>query len=266
MAASDPLNEIDLAAYADRQLAPERAVQVEAWLARDAEALARMTAIRRQNDRLGQAFSPWMAEPIPERLLRAAVPPLDAAPRRGWRIPAAMAATLMVGVATGWIARESTIERQGTPLSFPREVALSHVLYTAEPRRPVEVWANEEASLVRWLSRRTAVEVPAPNLNELGFALVGGRLLSGNEKPTGLFMYENADKQRLTLQWRKSDAGTSEAAFRYAHENGVGVFYWVDAHSTYALSGNLDRDKLLAVARVVYGQLAAAEAKPKSGG
>jgi anti-sigma factor RsiW len=263
MAASDPLNEHDLSAYADRQLAPERAAQVEAWLARDAEAMARVGEIRQQNARLGQALSHWLDEPIPERLLEAAVPPAQASRGGRWRIPAALAATLLVGVAAGWFARESTIERQGTPLTFPREVALSHVLYTAEPRRPVEVWANEEASLVRWLSRRTAVDLTAPNLNDLGFALVGGRLLSGNQKPTGLFMYENADKQRLTLQWRKSDPGTSESAFRYAHENGVGVFYWIDAHSTYALSGNLERDKLLAVARVVYGQLAAAEAKPR---
>ncbi len=43
-------------------------------------------------------------------------------------------------------------------------------------------------------------------------------------------------------------------------EDGVGVFYWIDEDCGYALSGRLDRGQLLAIARVVYGQLAAAEA------
>ena len=72
----------------------------------------------------------------------------------------------------------------------------------------------------------------------LGFALVGGRLVAGNEKPTALVMYENAEKQRLTLQWRKQEPGAGETAFRYALENGVGVFYWIDDQCAYALSGN----------------------------
>jgi anti-sigma factor RsiW len=56
--------------------------------------------------------------------------------------------------------------------------------------------------------------------------------------------------------------GTGETAFRYAVENGVGVFYWVDDNCGYALAGNLDRAQLLAIARVVYGQLAVQEPTP----
>ena len=75
-------------------------------------------------------------------------------------------------------------------------------------------------------------------------------------------MYENADKERLSLQVRKQPPGAGETAFRYAHENGVGVFYWIDDACGYALSGNVDRGQLLKIAHVVYGQLAAAEAAP----
>ena len=106
-----------------------------------------------------------------------------------------------------------------------------------------------------WASRCTR-----PISTRVGYALVGGRLVAGNEKPTALFMYENADKQRLSLQVRKQAAGPHETAFRYAEENGVGVFYWIDDACGYALSGNVDRAQLLEIAHVVYGQLAAAEA------
>src|SRR5438094_258370 len=119
--------------------------------------------------------------------------------------------------------------------------------------------AAEVERLVTWLSRRLGLAVHAPDLNGAGFALVGGRLVAGNERPTALFMYENADKQRLSLQVRKQPPGTSEVAFRYAIEDGVGVYYWIDDACAYALSGQVDRAQMLTIGRAVYAQLAAAE-------
>ena len=80
--------------------------------------------------------------------------------------------------------------------------------------------------------------------------------------PAALFVYENTDKQRMTLQVRKQTHAGGETAFRYAVEDGVGVYYWIEDNCSYALSGNLDRAQLLAIGRVVYGQLAALEAAP----
>jgi anti-sigma factor RsiW len=257
-----PITDDDLQAYADGQLADERREAVEQAVARDSSLAARITAIREQNAELRHAFDPWLAEAVPSRLAAAA----EGRAARGILVrlwPAyAAAATLALGAAAGWIARDAVLERSGTPLTFARQAALTHVLYTADQRRPVEVWANEEASLARWLTRRMGTQAHIPDLTPLGYALVGGRLVAGNEKPTGLVMYENTDKQRVTLQWRLSKekekvGATGETAFRYAHEDGVGVFYWIDEDCAYALSGPLDRTQLLAVARVVYGQLAA---------
>ena len=259
-----PILDADLHAYADRRLAPKEAAAVEAALAREPALAAQVADIRAQNAALRDALDPMLAERIPERLLDAARPP--AATMRGagagrWRVPLfAVAATLVLGVALGWLGRDALIERAGTPTTFARQAAFAHALYATDARRPVEVWAAEEKGLVTWLTKRLGFPVRAPDLNSVGWALVGGRLVAGNEKPTGLFMYENADKERLTLQVRRQAPGTSETAFRYAVENGIGVFYWIGEDCGYALSGNIDRAQLLAVARVVYGQLAALEA------
>ena len=212
------------------------------------------------------ALDPWLAEPIPERLLAAATGPAKGA-RRTF---AALARALRRrrghagrwAWALGWFARDVDLERAGTPTTFTRQAALTHVLYASDVNRPVEVWAAEEKRLVTWLSKRLGFAVNAPDLNSTGFALVGGRLVAGHQNPTALFMYENADKQRLSLQVRKQPVDGGEVAFRYAVENGVGVFYWIEDNCSYALSGNLDRAQLLAVGRVVYGQLAALEASP----
>src|SRR5512144_2633640 len=182
----------ELSAYADRQLAPERTAAVESALAEDPALAGRVAEIRAQNAALRDALDPMLAEPIPQRLLAAACPPSVRRTSGAWwrRIAApafAAAATLVLGVGAGWFARDLAIERTGTPTTFARQAALTHVLYAGDARRPVEVWANEEQALARWLTRRLGFAVRAPDLNGVGYALVGGRLVAGNEKPTALF-------------------------------------------------------------------------------
>jgi anti-sigma factor RsiW len=254
----------DLHAYADGQLAPERAAQVGAALEREPGLAARLTDIQQQNARLRAALDPWLGEALPPELVDAAKPPRswrNRRVRRAWPvIVLAAAASLFVGIGLGWQFRNEMLEQAGTPVTFPRQAASTHALYAADANRPVEIWANEEERMVRWLSKRLSFPLRAPNLNDVGFALVGGRLVAGNEKPGALFMYENADKQRISLFVRKDEERTRETAFRYAYEDGVGVFYWIDDACGYALSGKLERAQLLSIARLVYGQLAPPDA------
>jgi anti-sigma factor RsiW len=256
------VSETDLQAYADGKLPEERRAGFTAALERDPVLAARIAAIRKQNADLRDAFDPWLAEPLPRELIAAAKPSRDRRPPRGrWAMPAlASAATLIIGIGLGWMGRGEVLHLEGTPTTFPREAALTHALYATDPNRPVEIWANEEDRLVRWLSKRLNFPLHAPNLHAMGYDLVGGRLVAGNARPAAQFMYENADKQRISLLVRKDNERTSESAFRYALEDGVGVFYWIDDACGYALSGRLDKAQLLAIARVVYGELAAAEA------
>jgi anti-sigma factor RsiW len=259
-----PLTDADLNAYVDGALAPARAADVEQVLARDAAIATRVADMRQQNSILREALDPWLSDPIPPALLDAARMPRAAVRWRRFAPYFAAAATLLLGVASGWSLRDATLEHGGTPTTFARQAALTHALYAGDVNRPVEIWAAEEKRLVTWLSKRLGFGVHAPDLNGAGFALVGGRLVAGNERPTALFMYENADKQRLSLQVRKQPPGTSDVAFRYAVEDGVGVFYWIDEVCAYALSGQLDRAQMLTIGRAVYAQLAVAEtATPK---
>ncbi len=252
-----PVSEAELHAYADGQAAPERIGVIAAALRDDPAQAAFVAGLRAQSAALRDALDPMLAEPIPPRLLEAA-----ARPRRAWRealVPAGAAALLALGCAAGWFARDATLREAGTPTTFARQAALTYALYSADVNRPVEVWAAEEKRLVTWLSRRLGFAVHAPDLNGFGYALVGGRLVAGNAQPAAFFMYENADKQRLTLQVRKQSEGPADAAFRYTLEDGVGVFVWVDDRCGYALSGRMERGQLLAISRLVYGQLAAAD-------
>jgi anti-sigma factor RsiW len=262
---SVPLSDDDLNAYVDGQLPPERAAHVAADVERDPALAARAAAIRAHNAQLRDALDPWLSERLPRELIAAATP--SKSQRRGlgrrlWPV-LATAASLCVGIALGWLVRGEVLQQAGMPVTFSRQAALTHALYATDPNRPVEIWANEEERLVRWLSKRLSFQLHAPNLNDVGFALVGGRLVAGNEKPGALFMYENADKQRISLLVRKDGEHSRETGFRYAVEDGVGVFYWIDDNCGYAVSGNLDRSQLLSIAHLVYGRLAALESTPK---
>ncbi len=264
MKAALPLTDDDLHAFADGQLDPDRAAQIGNALERDPSLAARVADIRLQNARLRDALDPWLGEVLPRELVDAAKPSgsrRDRAARSAWLVPAfAAAASVLIGAGLGWQFRGQMLQHAGTPITFSRQAAITHALYASDANRPVEIWATEEERMVRWLSKRLSFQLHAPNLNDAGFALVGGRLVAGNEKPGAMFMYENADKQRISLLVRKDGEPTRETAFRYAFEDGVGVFYWIDDTCAYALSGSIDRAQLLSVARLVYGQLAALDA------
>jgi anti-sigma factor RsiW len=261
MSSGLPLPEDDLHAYADNRLPPERAQEVSAVLARDPALAGRVAEIRRQNALLRDALDPWLAEPLPPKLLHASAG--SAHSSLPWLRPAlAVAASLVIGAVIGWFGRGEILQLEGTPVTFPRQAALTHALYAADVNRPVEVWAAEEQRLVTWLSKRLGFQLRAPDLQQVGFSLVGGRLVAGNEKPGALFMYEDSDRHRISLLVRKDNVSSHETAFRYAYEDGVGVFYWIDDNCGYAISGRIDKGQLLSIARVVYGQLAAFEAAP----
>ena len=61
--------------------------------------------------------------------------------------------------------------------------------------------------------------------------------------------------KRLTLYISKPHAGEQMTAFRFAQDNGVSVFYWIDKDCDYALSGEVDKPTLARVASSVYKQL-----------
>jgi len=208
---------------------------------------------------LHELYDPILEEPVPERL-RARV----ARPRR-WRAAAIAAGWIALGLATGVLAGwQLHAWRAGAPNAlaqvdvpgFVKRAAVAHAVYSPEVRHPVEVGADQEAHLVAWLSKRLGTPLRAPHLEEVGYFLVGGRLLPGENGPVAHFMYQCKKGTRVTLYVRGNAPGSQETAFRYSAEGNVKVFYWIDRRLGYALSsGDIATDDLLKVANAVYQQL-----------
>jgi anti-sigma factor RsiW len=243
------MNENSLHAYVDGQASEAERREVEAALAADPALAARVRDYSAQNAALHARFDPLLDEPHALAVPRA---------RSGaWQRWGGLAATLLLGVVCGYFARGWITPGASAP-SLARQAALAYAAYVPEVRHPVEVTAAEEPHLLAWLSKRLAVPLKAPSLSSAGYSLLGGRLLPPSQAddpaPIALLMYENAQGRRLTLLVKRS-AVNSETAFRFADDGGAKVFYWIDGPLGYALAGDLPRDELLQVARLVYQQL-----------
>jgi anti-sigma factor RsiW len=247
----------ELQAYADGRVDPDQKAVIDAWLAEHPDEAERIDAYRRFGEGLRTLYDPVLEEPVPGRLMRSA-----GATRR-WLPVAKAAAWLVFGLAVGVLAGWQLHEWQTPPpvavdpaAVMARRAAMAHATYSPEVRHPVEVGADQEQHLVTWLSKRLGTKVRAPRLDEAGMSLVGGRLLPGESGPVAQFMYQTPAGRRITLYVRAEARGHRETAFRYARENNVGVFYWIDGECGYALaSADLAKDELLRVATLIYKQL-----------
>ena len=255
------IDDNDLHGYVDGLLDAGDRLEVEAWLAdRPAEA-RRVRAWTEQNRLLHQQFDPVLNEPVPQRLLVAAGAFRRSGSTLRWMRAAAVIGFVAVAGLVGYglgLREASPMLVQSAPLPLPHVAAVAHAVYVPEVKHPVEVAAADAGHLVAWLSKRLDRQLKAPDLSADGYSLLGGRLLAGEAGPVAHFMYENPEGQRVTLYVRREDAAkgqTDDTAFRYAVEDGVGVFYWVDHDSGFALSGELDRQALLSLAHTAYSQV-----------
>lgn len=198
-----------------------------------------------------------LREPVPAALLAAA----SGRPGAGWRTMGLAAALLLAFVAgwgthAQWLRDPAGSAVVASARGFAHDAAVAHAVYTPEKRHPVEVAAAEQQHLVQWLSRRLDRPLKVPDLSAQGYALVGGRLLPGDDGARAQFMFENPAGARVTLYLGAVNGPPSrETAFRFSSEGPVPSFYWVDQGFGYALSGPLSRDALLALATAVHRQI-----------
>jgi anti-sigma factor RsiW len=253
---SEPVSEHDLQAYADGALPEERRAAVAAWLAAHPDDAERIESYRRLAEELRSTYQDVLEEPVPERLQHALRP---TGARRAMRVAMWIAFGAALGAIAGWQlhsmqgALPVTSEAAG---ALARRAAVAHATYSPEVRHPVEVGADQEAHLVTWLSKRLGTQLRAPKLEGVGYTLVGGRLLPGENGPVAHFMYQCNRGTRVTLYVRSDMAASRSTAFRYTREGNVDVYYWVDSKNGYAVSsGDISKEYLLNVANAAYQQL-----------
>lgn len=247
-----------LHAYVDGQLDSAGKHDVEELLANSPEAREQVNDYRQINEMLRQLYDPMLEEPVPP-LLHVGLQPKAQFSRYGRYLvqSAAAMALLAIGIVGGFYLGATQTELVASAdheaENVVAEAVMAYTVYTPEVRHPVEVPGDQREHLVGWLSKRMGRKLVAPNLDSLDMKLLGGRLLASDDGPGALLMYENDQGKRVILYACLTDESSS--AFRFAQQDKVSVYYWVENSVTYAIAGEMQRDSLLPVAESVYSQL-----------
>jgi anti-sigma factor RsiW len=266
------IDEDDFQAFVDGQLPPERRRAVMAYIAGRPDEASRMDDYRTLSEALHLAYDEVLYEPLPKRLRVEHYRGQSSWTRRlgDWigldRLGPALrfaAVALLLGASGGggWLMhdRYSAKEVETPAMSFARQAANAHLVFASDLRHPVEFGADQQESLLLWLSERLGQAVHAPNLQDLGFTLVGGRLLPASGQAAAQLMYENPDAQRVTLyiraRWATPINGAQEGSVSFAGEGGVSMVYWIEGKLAYALIGSMDREQLFSAAKTIQQQL-----------
>lgn len=246
-----PIGERDLHAYVDGQLDADRRAQVEAYLASQPQAQEQVRLWREQSESLHRLYDGVMNEAVPMRLTAVLKP------QPMLRALAAGIVCLACGLMAGWFAHGvfAPSNVSASAKTFARDALAAHVLFVTEQRHPVEVSAEQQAHLLAWLSKRLDAPIRAPDLQEHGFSLLGGRLLPSGDGPLAQLMYESATGERLTLTVKHAQRQQPETGFQLMEKNGNTVFYWIDQSYGYALSGSITKARMLDVAQAVHARL-----------
>ena len=274
--AASALDEATLHALVDGKLAPQARAAAEAALAADPQAEKTVRRWRAQREALAKLHREVLDEPVPRALHAAAE---RVAGRRqsanDWWWRGAMAASVLVAFGVGWLGRGlwPPMQPGGVPSvqlaqvadqRFVQQASLAYAVYQPEKLHAVEVPAAQQDHLVQWLSKRLDRPLHVPDLSAQGYALVGGRLLPGEEGARAQFMFQDAAGGRITLYLgavAPQDALAQDSAFRFENDGPVSSFYWVDRGFGYALSGHLQPPRLQALATDVYRQLEERQAR-----
>lgn len=244
-----PVTEDELHAYVDGELPADRLEAVKDWLHAHPDAAAQVDGWRAMSEALHEKYDRVADEPVPPHLT---IDALSRRPRR-WAY-AAIAATLaafLIGGAAGYELRGARAQPTAFA-AFTGDALDAHKLYVVDVRHPVEVTADQRAHLQQWLTNRCGYQVRAPELDDSGLKLVGGRLLPGPSGPAAFFMYETASGERYTIYASRDKVENTQ--MRFSAEGANGALYWAANNVGYVVTGPADKDKLTGVARLVYDQ------------
>lgn len=243
-----PITELDLVAYVDDQLDLERQIEVEAYLAREPDAAARIMADLRTRDALRLGFESPLSPPSLETMRAARRLERGLVMARLPRLVGMVAAVLcligiawFVGTRSGPIPGTATATQADAP-GFLEEAVMSHKAALVRAR----MRSQPETTVLDPREIRVETRIAIPSLPR-----------SWRIQDVQVFPSDDGLSVQIS-----ADAGTSgalslfaihrqKAAFTkpsLAHIGGDVVAFWAEGAMSYALIGSVSSDELKRVA------------------
>lgn len=197
---SMPPSEHDLHAYVDHQLSDDDRQLVETFLAGNPQTCAQVRAWQQDAQQLRAALGGALQQPANPDLDPALIRQrLKRQSRRHLASAAALLIAVSVGGVSGWQAREMTLLNAAQPMA---DAMQAYRLIAQQGLLPADFKAGEDGNMQGWLDRYFTRANRLPDLSGAGFKPVSGRLLSTEQGPAAMVVYEDQSGHKISFYVR----------------------------------------------------------------
>lgn len=247
--------------YVDGRLSPVERAAIAAELRSDPALAAEVEQIRHDTEMLQGIDREVLDEPVPARLRAVLRPAPEAADaRRGptpgtWRQRLARAAAIVLlftsGLGTGWIMNDFA-----NPGPSLRDVVLANAgeafdFYRQSDGYPLDFPADRAEDFRAMVSQVFEREIDPPDLQELGYAFEGGRMMPTAGVRVGSFQFSSEEKGQLGVFFWPDDE-VIDAPFVGGDESDLAYRVWSGNGFAIAVMGSTEDLDLDTVAETVF--------------
>ena len=228
-----PPSERDLHAYIDHQLSETDRRVLENWLASHPEEAALIRAWQQDAQHLRAALGGALQQPANPDLDPALIRQrLKHRARRRWASAAVLLMAVSLGGVSGWQAREMTWVRSVAPMS---DALQAYRLIAQQGLLPADFKVDGAGDMQGWLDRYFTQANRLPDLTSAGFRPVSGRLLSTEEGPAAMVMYEDRDGHKVSFYVRPPGPKNTFLPRGSRQDGDLQAEYWSGEGYNYAM-------------------------------
>lgn len=234
-----PPTDADLQAFVDLQLDAIDQRRVRAWLASHPADAARVAAWQLEARQLRMALGDEGSRAANPALNPAAVRQRLRQRRwRSWGQAAMLVLALGIGGLGGWQARDAALDKgPGLPMT---DALQAHRLFAEAGSLPADFEVRSDGELQAWLDRRFDHASRLPDLREAGFKAVSARLLSTNQGPAAMVLYQDPSGGRVTFYIRPPGPDNGLLPRGSRRDGELQAEYWSGPGYNYAVVSRAD--------------------------
>lgn len=264
------LSEDRIQDYIDGRLNEQDRAAVAAHLLAHPDEARIVQELRQQNDALKGLGAEVLSEPVPDRL-KAIVSEarhsthavqIDRAKRAGFMQAAAILLIFCLGGAAGWFGRDFVVTGPNVNDLALEYAFRAYNFYASANDYPLDFPADRESDLASWFERAFERPVGRPDLAEIGYNYVGGRLLPWSRGSQGLFIYRNEKEQGVAVFFWPSDSPRYDLRDLTREKKIASRFWWGNGFG-FAIMSDPVNEQIDDITKAVSTFYAAAKAKTR---
>ena len=165
-----------------------------------------------------------------------------------WRSAAGIVLALAIGAASGWWAHGPQRPTEIARLSV--EAVSAYRVFANDTADGIELRPDNRLELSASLTQKLGRSVALPDLSQLGYHLLGGRVLAAMYGPAAMLIYEDAQGNRMTIYIQPMRIG-EETPMRSVDAGVVDGYAWINRQIGYSVMSEGDRARLHSIANQV---------------